>query len=278
MTTEKKKSFLLYAEQEELINELSNEEAGKLFKEVFHYVKTGETPNLSGMMKMAFITIRQDLDRNAQKYDEMVEKRRIAGSMGGKQRVENQIQANQANATFATTASSKSSKSSYNDNDNDNDNVNANDNRNENDNVNVNENVISSSSQESPSSEKSSYIKSGKYGEVDEKTREIIEKYVRKKGLATKNVRGYVNTIIKNGDYEWILKEATKKKKTKEEIIREQIASIHCKDDAARVLCTYYAVGDFPPVELDKYGDMYDLDCYDKVYNYYKEKSEKQSE
>ena len=84
MTAEQKNSFLLYLEHEEFVNELSDEEAGKLIKGIFEYVKTGQTPSLSPESKMAFISIRQDLDRNAEKYEAKCEALRLNGLKGGR--------------------------------------------------------------------------------------------------------------------------------------------------------------------------------------------------
>ena len=91
-----KNAFLLYKNHAEIFSKLSNEQAGKLIKAIFEYEKTGITPELDPLLDMAFTPIKQSIDIDAEKYAEKVEKRRQAGSKGGKQRV-----ANQANATFA---------------------------------------------------------------------------------------------------------------------------------------------------------------------------------
>ena len=83
----KKDSFILYTEQTELFNELTNEDAGKLIKGIFRYVKTGESPVFEGITKMAFIPIRQMLDRNAEKYEEKREKLSQNGKKGGRPRI-----------------------------------------------------------------------------------------------------------------------------------------------------------------------------------------------
>ena len=106
---ETKTSFILFADQAEVINELSDEDAGKLMKAVYNYAATREVPNFEGVLKFVFIPIRQSIDKNTERYNAVVEKRRIAGSKGGKQRV-----ANQANATFA-----KQTQANQADNDND---------------------------------------------------------------------------------------------------------------------------------------------------------------
>ncbi len=84
MTNNTKDSFILYTEQIELFQELSNEQAGELIKGIFDYVKTGILPEFTGMSKMAFITIRQMLDRNAEKYEEKREKMSQNGKKGGR--------------------------------------------------------------------------------------------------------------------------------------------------------------------------------------------------
>ena len=90
-----KESFILYTEQKEVIDNLTDEDAGKLFKGIFDYA-LGNEPQFNNLLKLVFIPIRQQLERNAKKYAEIKEKRRIAGAKGGKQKV-----ANQANANFA---------------------------------------------------------------------------------------------------------------------------------------------------------------------------------
>lgn len=111
----KKESFILYTEQKEVFENLSDEDAGKLIKGIFEHA-TGNQPEFNNLLKLVFIPIRQQLDRNAQKYLETKEKRRVAGAKGGKQKV-----ANQANANFAKQNQAKKA-----DNDNVNVNVNVN--------------------------------------------------------------------------------------------------------------------------------------------------------
>lgn len=79
-----KDSFLLYTEQKEMIDKLSNEDAGKLIKAVYNYVATGETEELEGLLGIVFIPFKQSIDRNQEKYQKTVEKRREAGKTGGR--------------------------------------------------------------------------------------------------------------------------------------------------------------------------------------------------
>ena len=125
-----KESFILYQEQKEIFEALTDEQAGRLIKAIFDYASPdNEDVTVENDLKLAFIPIRQQLDRNAKKYSEVIEKRRIAGAKGSKVKQANAKNnlANQANANFAKNNSANLA---------DNDNVNVNDN------VYVNDNVI----------------------------------------------------------------------------------------------------------------------------------------
>ena len=56
-----KKSFLIYTNQKEIVDQLSDAEAGKLLKGLFCYAN-GETPILNKSIKLVFINIRQAID------------------------------------------------------------------------------------------------------------------------------------------------------------------------------------------------------------------------
>ena len=79
----KKDSFILYTEQKEIIEALTDEDAGALFKTLYQYVN-GENPTITNNIKIAFIAIRQQLDRNAMKYESFKEKQRLNGLKGGR--------------------------------------------------------------------------------------------------------------------------------------------------------------------------------------------------
>ena len=280
MANEKKESFLLYLEHQELIKELSNEQAGELFKGLFDYVATNVTPDFKGAEKLAFISIRQDLDRNAKKYKEVSEKRRLAGASGAKQKAINLANANFAKKFLANLPDN------VNDNDNDNDNVNVN----ENVNVNVNVNSSSSSSSSSPSDEKC-------YNDVvTEEEKEYLKKHIELNRADVKNVEAYANRMIANGDYLKIISEYRKeqllksmkaakeerkmkeellkkeqllenKKKEEEEkrrLIKQQLSEITDKISCAKVLINYNDGRDAPK-EFEKFKKLYDLDTEEKV-------------
>ena len=76
---------------------LSDAEAGRLAKALWQYTMTGEQIELSGAEKGIFALILMTLSQDEANNAELSKKRALAGSIGGKQKV-----ANQANANFAT--------------------------------------------------------------------------------------------------------------------------------------------------------------------------------
>ena len=101
-----KNSFILYHDQREVFNRLSKEQAGELIQAIFDYEVTGEMPELSDPLPLVIIPIKQAIDRNKEKYENIVNKRKEAGSKGGKQK-----QANLANASFDVANLAKPSDS-----------------------------------------------------------------------------------------------------------------------------------------------------------------------
>ena len=95
-----KSSFVLYHDIRGPLELLTDEQRGKLFLALLDYSEFGSLPDFSGSLQMAFAFIRTALDRDAEAWNDKREKRREAGSMGGKQKAANV--ANVAFATFAT--------------------------------------------------------------------------------------------------------------------------------------------------------------------------------
>lgn len=88
-----KDNFLLKKSQQEVFNELSDEEAGKLIKGIFRYVNTGDS-RLDGYLKIIFIPIKTEIDKNEERYEEVCKKNRENGRLGGrpkKEEKENQM-------------------------------------------------------------------------------------------------------------------------------------------------------------------------------------------
>lgn len=78
------KSFLLEDRQGAMIEKLSDEDAGKLLKAIFHYRETGEVDDLPFGADIVFIPIQQTIDENEEKYREVCERRAEAGRQGGR--------------------------------------------------------------------------------------------------------------------------------------------------------------------------------------------------
>ena len=105
-----KKSFLLYADQQSVFNQLPDEIAGQLIKHIFSYVNDENPITDNLIINIAFEPIRLQLKRDLQKYESIRER-------------------NSANARMrwdavASSGIPKSTKNADNDNDTDTDNDN----------------------------------------------------------------------------------------------------------------------------------------------------------
>ena len=123
---EGKKSFVLYTDQREVFDELSDQDAGKLIKHIFSYVNDENPSTDDILIKVAFLPIKTQLKRDLKVWDEKKLQRAEAGRKGGLAKASNasEVLAKPSNAT--------------------NDLANLAVNVNGNVNVNVNDNVISS--------------------------------------------------------------------------------------------------------------------------------------
>ncbi|MBQ1574252.1 MAG: hypothetical protein IIZ78_24280, partial [Clostridiales bacterium] len=70
------KGFVVYGDIEESLNELTDEQVAKLFRGMVSYFNTGKEPKFSGVLKFVFIPVKQQMDRDAEKYDRRCEKNR----------------------------------------------------------------------------------------------------------------------------------------------------------------------------------------------------------
>ena len=77
-----KKSFLIYLEYEEQFDLLTDEELGQLMRTIIKYENGKTIPELNGMVKMAFSFIKQQLDRDKEKWNQEKTKRSEAGKKG----------------------------------------------------------------------------------------------------------------------------------------------------------------------------------------------------
>ena len=69
-------SFILYTSDYQLIEELTDEQLGQLTRALFIYARDGEVINLEPVVRMAFVFIKDKIDRNQQKYQKKCERNR----------------------------------------------------------------------------------------------------------------------------------------------------------------------------------------------------------
>lgn len=81
-----KKSFLLYCDLIHVVNKLTNEKAGELFKHLLAYVNDEDPQTDDVIIDLVFEPIKQSLKRDLKKYKEIQEKRSAAGKKSAKNR------------------------------------------------------------------------------------------------------------------------------------------------------------------------------------------------
>lgn len=105
-----KNSFLLYFDYRQHLDLIQDDgDFRRLIEAIFDYCGTGQEPSgLSAVAQMAFSFIRSNLDRDNEKYEAIKEKRRNAGSLGGKAKASNAKQmlasASKSQQTLANVA------------------------------------------------------------------------------------------------------------------------------------------------------------------------------
>ncbi len=100
--TSKRKSFVLHKDSLEILPDLTDEQAGKLFKAIYAY-QIDEEIKLDQIIKMVFLPFKNQFARDDSKYLETCERRAIAGSKGGKQKVANASKSKQTVANLPVT-------------------------------------------------------------------------------------------------------------------------------------------------------------------------------
>lgn len=84
-----KKSFLLYCDLLSTFEELTDEEAGRLIKHVLRYVNDMNPEAPDRLTKITFEPIKQALKRDLVKYEEIRQKKRLAGIASAESRKQN---------------------------------------------------------------------------------------------------------------------------------------------------------------------------------------------
>lgn len=70
------KGFIVYGDVKEVIDELPDTQVAELFRGMVDYFVDGKEPNFDGVLKFVFIPIRQQMDRDKDKYDAKCERNR----------------------------------------------------------------------------------------------------------------------------------------------------------------------------------------------------------
>lgn len=81
-----KKGFILYADLLETVKELSNKDAGELFKHILEYVNDLEPKTTNSVVKLVSIPIKLQLKRDLKHWESVREKRSDAGKASAEKR------------------------------------------------------------------------------------------------------------------------------------------------------------------------------------------------
>lgn len=86
-----KESFILHTDALQAIEKLNMNQRGLLFTALMKYQSDQELPELDAVTDMAFEFIRAQMDRDNEKYDRIIEKRREAGRKSAEARKNQQV-------------------------------------------------------------------------------------------------------------------------------------------------------------------------------------------
>ena len=111
MTTQtQNKSFILHKDSLSVLNKLTDEQAGKLFKSIFIYQTENVLPD-DNLISIIFEPFLNQFKRDVENYKKTCEARKIAGSKGGKQKVANASKSKQKVANLADNDSKNKNES-----------------------------------------------------------------------------------------------------------------------------------------------------------------------
>lgn len=86
-----KKSFILYNDSLGILDELTDEQAGQLFKLIYQYNNPNKPKitQITQMVNLAFYPFKTQFDRDLQSYSNVVERNKKNGSLGGRPKIKN---------------------------------------------------------------------------------------------------------------------------------------------------------------------------------------------
>ena len=107
------KGFIVYGDIQDVLNELDDAQVAQLFRGMVDYFVDGKDPKFTGILKFVFIPIKQQMDRNAEKYEKKCEKMRENANKRWKNANESksmQLDANDANTNTNTKTDTKTGR------------------------------------------------------------------------------------------------------------------------------------------------------------------------
>jgi hypothetical protein len=110
-TINSRKSFIIHKDSLDILDKLSDEQAGKLFKAIHFYQKKQEIPKLDFALDLVFTSFLNQFKRDDESYKITCEARKLAGSKGGKQKLANASNCKQKVANLADSESKSKSES-----------------------------------------------------------------------------------------------------------------------------------------------------------------------
>ena len=110
MTTSKRDSFVYHLSWEEVMDNLPEEVREEVRGGIIGYARTGVTPELKPLAKVAFEFVKRDLDRDFQRYQDMVASRSENGKKGAAAKQANASNAKQRQAKQANASNAKQSQ------------------------------------------------------------------------------------------------------------------------------------------------------------------------
>ena len=107
------KGFIVYGDIQDVISELTDDQVATLFRGMVDYFVDGKDPKFTGILKFVFIPIRQQMDRDAEKYEKKCEKMRENANKRWKNANASnstQLHANDANTNTNTNTNTNKEK------------------------------------------------------------------------------------------------------------------------------------------------------------------------
>ena len=108
--SKEQRGFIVYGDIQDVLTELDDQQTAQLFRGMVDYFVSGKDPKFTGVLKFVFIPIKQQMDRNADKYEKKCEKMRENANKRWQNAIaskSNQLDANDANTNTKTKTDTK---------------------------------------------------------------------------------------------------------------------------------------------------------------------------